>query len=400
MAFFKYVAKNREGKTVKGKVESKDINLAAAALMERNLLVIKIQPFTDDFFAELKTKFGGIKQDEIVNMTRQLATMVTAGLPLTNGLSILVDQSKPELGRIMATILQEVEGGNTLAKALEKQPKYFSRLYVQLVNAGEAGGVLDQVLERLADNLEKDKEFRAKTKGALIYPAIVVTAMIIVAIIMMVFVIPKLTAMYTDFGAELPLPTKILIGISNLMVKIWWLLLASAVGGAMAFKQWLKTDLGRHKFDQMMLKLPIVGVLMQKTMLTEFTRTMSLLLGSGISLLQGLEIVGESLENVIYREAMKDVGKNVEKGVTMSAALSRHEVFPPILHQMTNVGEQTGKLDEVLEKLSAYFETETSHAVKNLTTAIEPLIMIVLGVGVGAMVIAIIMPIYNLTSQF
>lgn len=208
MAFFKYVAKNREGKTVKGKVESKDINLAAAALMERNLLVIKIQPFTDDFFAEIKTKFGGIKQDEIVNMTRQLATMVTAGLPLTNALSILVDQSKPELGRIMATILQEVEGGNTLAKALEKQPKYFSRLYVQLVNAGEAGGVLDQVLERLADNLEKDKEFRAKTKGALIYPAIVITAMIIVAIIMMVFVIPKLTAMYTDLVPSCLCPPK------------------------------------------------------------------------------------------------------------------------------------------------------------------------------------------------
>jgi len=252
----------------------------------------------------------------------------------------------------------------------------------------------------LADNMEKEKEFKAKTKGALIYPIIVVIAMLAVGVIMMIFVIPKLTEMYRDFGSELPFLTKALIGISDGMVKYWYIAGAIIGGAIFAWKSYYKTKLGRYKIDEIMLKLPIFGELKKKVILTDFARTLALLLGSGISLLEAISIVTESVENIVYRSALQEVSKQVEKGSSLSEALSHYEMFPVILHQMMSVGEETGKLDDVLKKLSNYFEQESEHAIKNMTTAIEPMIMVVLGLGVGAMVIAVIMPIYNLTSQF
>lgn len=400
MPFFKYTAKNKFGETINGKVESRTIDQAASLLTTRGLLVIRLTPLTEDSFAFIKKMFGGVKFDDVVNFTRQLSTMITAGLPLAGALSILVRDGKPEVTQMMAVILQDVEGGNAFADAIAKHKKIFSRLYIQLVRAGETGGVLDTVLERLADNMEKEKEFKAKTKGALIYPVIVIIAMFAVGIIMMIFVIPKLTEMYKDFGAELPLVTRVLIGISDAMVKFWWIFGAGIAGFIYAAKQYYKTELGRYKIDELKLKIPIFGELQKKVILTEFSRTLALLLGSGITLLEAISIVTDSVENVVYRTALTEVSKQVEKGSSLSGALSHYDSFPTILHQMMSVGEETGKLDEVLKKLSVYFEQESEHAIKNMTTAIEPMIMIVLGLGVGAMVIAIIMPIYNLTSQF
>ena len=400
MPYFKYKVRNQYGDVVTGKAEARTIEAAAAELSSRGLLVIDLQPLTEDSFAALKSLMVGIKQDDIVNLTRQLATMITAGLPLAGGLSILVRQSKADVSRLVAQILQDVEGGTSFSQALSKHPDHFQRLYIQLVNAGETGGVLDQVMQRLAENLEKSKEFRAKTKGAMIYPAIVVLAMLAVGFIMMVFVIPKLTEMYKDFDADLPFATRALIGVSNFIARFWYIFLGLVAGGIVGLRKWYKTEKGELAIDSLILKLPIVGVLRQKIILTEFARTMSLLLGAGISLLQALEIVTEGVNNVVYRNALKEVHSQVEKGIALSEAMSNFEVFPPILHQMISVGEETGKLDEVLLKLSVYFEQESEQAVKNLTTAMEPIIMIVLGIGVGAMVIAIIMPIYNLTSQF
>lgn len=400
MPFFKYTAKNKFGETIKGKVEAKAIDQAASLLNSRGLLVIKLEPLLKDSFAMIKSMTGGIKFDDVVNLTRQMSTMITAGLPLAGALNILVRDGKPEVTKIVATILQDVEGGNSFADALAKHPKIFSRLYIQLVRAGETGGVLDTVLERLADNMEKEKEFKAKTKGALIYPVIVVIAMLVVAAIMMIFVIPKLTEMYRDFGSELPTLTKGLIGISDFAVKYWYIVGGLIAAGIVVFKNYYKTKAGRYKIDEFKLKLPIFGELTKKIILTEFSRTLSLLLGSGISLLEAISIVSDSVENIVYRTALQDVNKQVEKGSSLSESLSHYEMFPTILHQMMSVGEETGKLDEVLKKLSVYFERESEHAIKNMTTAIEPMIMIVLGIGVGAMVIAVIMPIYNLTSQF
>ncbi len=400
MPFFKYTAKNQFGENINGKVEARTIDQAASLLSTRGLLVIKLTPLTEDSFAFIKKMMGGVKFDDVVNFTRQLATMITAGLPLAGALAILVRDGKPEVTRMMAVILQDVEGGNAFADALKKHDKIFSRLYIQLVRAGETGGVLDTVLERLADNMEKEKEFKAKTKGALIYPVIVIFAMLVVGVIMMVFVIPKLTEMYKDFGAELPIMTRILIGISDFMVNFWYIMAAIIAGSIFAFKQYYKTEVGRYKIDEIKLKLPIFGELQKKVILTEFSRTLALLLSSGITLLEAISIVTDSVENIVYRSALEEVSKQVEKGSSLSGALSHYDSFPTILHQMMSVGEETGKLDDVLGKLSVYFEQESEHAIKNMTTAIEPMIMIVLGLGVGAMVIAIIMPIYNLTSQF
>lgn len=400
MPYFTYIAKNQFGETVKGKVEARNERQAAAELMVRKLLVIDVHPLTEDSFAMFKELLFGIKFNDVVNFTRQLSTMISAGLPLAMALSILVQQSKSEMSRLVANILQEIEGGTNFGDALAKHPKEFNSLYIQLVKAGELGGVLDNILDRLANNLEKSKEFRSKTRGAMIYPVIVLIAMAVVGVIMMIFVIPKLTAMYADFDVELPLLTRILIGISNFMVTFWWLLGVMAVGGVIMFKRWITTTIGRKAWDRFLLKIPIMSELIKKIMLTEFARTLALLLGAGVSLLQAMEIVTQGVNNVIYRDALQDATKQIEKGVPLSKALAKYEEFPPILHQMISVGEETGKLDEVLGKLSSYFEQESEQAVKNLTTAIEPLIMIVLGVGVGAMVIAVIMPIYNLTSQF
>jgi type IV pilus assembly protein PilC len=400
MPFFKYTAKNQYGETIKGKVEARNLKQAATELAVRQLLVIDVHPLTDDSFASVKALLFGVKFTDVVNFTRQLSTMISAGLPLASALSILVQQSKSEMSRLVAAVLQDVEGGLTFTKALEKHPDVFSSIYVQLVHAGEVGGVLDDILNRLATNMEKTKEFRSKTKGAMIYPIIVLIAMFVVATVMMIFVIPKLTDMYDDFGAEMPLPTLILIGISNFMVNFWWLIIIIAAGAFFAFREWKKTHAGHVAYDRFLLRMPIVGDLLKKIILTEFARTLSLLLGAGISLLQALDIVTQGVNNIIYKEALLDVYKQVEKGVPVSKALGKYDDFPPILFQMMSVGEETGKLDEVLGKLATYFEQESEQAVKNLTAAIEPLIMIVLGIGVGAMVIAVILPIYNLTSAF
>src|SRR5258708_3073883 len=399
MNVYQYKAKTKKNDTIFGKIEAQDEHEASASLRERGLFVISVTLYQESSILKL-LKFSRVGQNDVVNFTRQLSTMITAGLPLTDALVILQTQSTPAMQKIIDVVRRDVEGGQTLAKSLEKHPKSFTQVYVSLVRAGESAGVLDKVLARLADTLEKQKDFRSKTKGALIYPTIVMAAMGIVAFIMMVFVIPKLTAMYKDFGAQLPTPTLILIGLSNFVSTFWYLVIGGVVGGIFLFKAYEKTPNGRLRVDRLKLKMPIFGPIQTKVALVELTRTLSLLVAAGISLLTALEIVLDALDNRVFRDALERVVKSVEKGQSLSTALARSEEFPILMNQMVSVGEETGKLDEVLLKLSMYFESESEMAVKGLTTAMEPLIMIVLGVGVGFLIIAIILPIYNLTNQF
>ncbi|NCN87582.1 MAG: type II secretion system F family protein [Candidatus Pacebacteria bacterium] len=400
MPYFKYTAKNEHAETVKGKVEAQTKSQAVQILRSRDLFVVDLILEGEGSFTVLSSALSGVKQDDIVNFTRQLSTMITAGLPLTESISILEQQGKPAMIKMLSDLLKEVEGGSTFSDALEKFPKHFTKVYTQLIKAGETAGVLDEVLQRLAENMEKDKEFKAKTKGALIYPIIVMVAMFIVATIMMVVVVPKLTDMYKDFGAELPGPTQFLIDFSNFFQKTWYLQFALLGAGIFGLKQWAKTKRGALEISKLQLKIPVYGKLRKKIILTELTRTMALLLSAGISLLQVLQIVSDASESVLYQEELNDSVKKVEKGVNLAQALTNAELFPSILSQMVSVGEETGKLDEVLLKISSYFQSESEHEIKNLTTALEPFIMIVLAVGVGFMTIAIIMPIYSLTSQF
>ncbi len=400
MPIFKYTAKNKRGETIKGKVEAISKMQAVSTLFARDLFVIDVSSLAQEAGFLSKIFKPKVKFAELVNFTRQLSTMINAGLPLANSLSILEEESESEMGKLSANLLKDVESGLSFSDALQKYPDNFTRIYTQLVKAGEAGGVLDEVLERLALNLEKDKDFKAKTKSAMIYPVIILIAMVVVMVVMMVAVIPKLTQMYDDFDAELPALTKIFMGISDFMVQFWWVLLLIVVVGIFALRSYKKTKKGELAIDRWMLTIPVFGPMRQKIILTDFARTLSLLLGAGVSLLESINIVAEAIDNAVYREELAEAAKQVERGTSLSAAVARYEDFPPILHQMMSVGEETGKLDEILGKLAEYFEKESEYAVKNMTAALEPMIMIVLAVGVGFMVVAIIMPIYSLTSQF
>lgn len=400
MLRFLYKVKDEENKTLTGSVEANDKESAIRLLRNQKLVIIDIWEERENELKNLMVRFDRVKADDLVNFTRQLATMITVGLPLTDSLSILRDQSPPAMSRVIISVLRKVEEGSTLSEALRTTNHVFPEVYVALVKAGEAAGVLDEVMNRLAATLEKQRDFRNKTKGALVYPAIILTGMVVVAIVMMIFVVPRMTELYRDFGAELPLATRVLIGVSDFMVKFWYLAFFMIAIGVYFFRRWARTEVGALLIERALFRLPIVGPLQTKIVLTEFTRTTGLLVGAGISILNALRIVADSLGSKIYKTFILEVTDKVEKGRPLGVVLAGSPLMPPIVSQMVSVGEQTGKMDEILNKLADYFEQESELAVKTLTTAIEPLIMVVMGIGVGFLVMAVILPIYNLTSQF
>lgn len=399
--FFKYKAKDPKGAVASGLVEALSDKQAVALLRSQGLFVVSLNAVSPSIFSQLSLRFSRVSFSDIVHFTQQLSTMITAGLNLTDSLNILKQQTtNAAFGKVVSDMLKEVEGGSSFSKALEKYPQYFSQIYTSLIRAGEASGKLQTVLERLTSNLEKQQEFRSKTKGALVYPTIIVIGMIVVVFVMMTFVVPKLTDLYKDFGTELPPTTKLLMFMSRFFVNFWWLIIILAWGGILVFRAWKKTPLGGLLFDRFTLGLPIWGILRKQLLLTEFTRTLGILIGAGIPILESLEIVSGAVNSPVYQTDLRKVAKQVEKGFPLGVPISQSTDFPPILGQMITVGEETGKLDETLLKLSNFFEAESEQRVKTLTTAMEPLIMVVLGVGVGFIVISILMPIYNLTSQF
>lgn len=400
MPIYSYKAKSESGKDIKGEVEANDSKKALSALKEKRLLCYflkekkenKISYYLDRYFK--KVTLGNLS-----SFTRQLATMVNAGLPLTDSLAILSAQ-KSKLAETIDRILRDIQGGLNLAEALAKYPKIFSLVYVGLVRAGEAAGVLDNILLRLADNLESQREFKAKIKGAMIYPIIIFIGMIGVMFIMMIFVIPKMMVLYKEFDADLPFATKALMSISSFLLGFWWLIILLGFVLAYGFKVISKNKAGRRKIDEIKFKIPIIGRLIKDVVMTEFARTLGLLVGVGVSLVEALEITAKITDNVIVEEGIVELQKRVEKGFSLASAVNSNPVFPQILGQMVTVGEETGKMDEVLLKISKYFQAESEESLKVLTSAMEPLIMVVLGVGVGFLIVAVVMPIYNLTSQF
>jgi len=400
MKMYQYKVRGRDGTPSSGVIEAADEKQAAAILRGKGLLVTSLFEQDQLNLEAIFGKFSKPKPDEITNLTRQMSTMIGSGLPLVEALRILRNQSGPGLKPVLEKILTEVEGGTTLADAMMNSDGGFSSVYIAMVRAGEAAGVLDQVMGKLADTLDKQREFRSKTKGALVYPVIIMIAMVVIASIMMVFVVPKLTAMYKDFGAELPGPTKVLMSVSEFTVKYWYGVLIAVGAAAFFFSNWVRTEVGGLIVEQISFRIPIWGKLKKDMILTEFARTISVLLGAGIPILDALQIVAGTLGSRVFGTEVKQAAVFVEKGIGLSEAIARIEVFPPILSQMVSVGEETGKLDEVLSKLAVYYESESEIKIKALTTAIEPLIMILMGIGVGFLVIAVIMPIYNLTSQF
>jgi type IV pilus assembly protein PilC len=401
MKRYTYKAKDKTGKLVTGDVEASSDNHAAKLVRGKEFIVISLKLRRENPFNIIKTLKDRVTPSDIATFTRQLATMVNAGLPITEALLILRTQVKGSMQKMSAQILADVEGGESLSVALGRHTKAFSPTYIALVKSGEVGGVMDEVLVRLADTMEKQQEFKGRVKGALIYPAIIVGGMVVVGFIMMIFVIPRLTSLYDDFDAELPMATQILIGFSTFLMRFWPFILVLGGFGLYGFSLYRKTPVGRRKIDELLFKLPIFGPLQRQVILTELTRTLSLMVGAGVSILEALNISAGVVGNVVISDALKDAAKQVEKGFPVAYSFAKHpEAFPYILSQMIAVGEETGKMDEVLSKVSHVFEVESDQKVKTLTAAIEPLVMVLLGLGVGFLVIAIILPIYNLTSQF
>lgn len=401
MQLFNYQVKDQAGNDLKGKVEARDVNAAAAVLRSRGYVIVKLTSIADDANKSLLGFFNNrITSQDLVAFTQQLATMINSGLPLSDGLSILQVQTKPALARVLNEMLRDIQGGSSFADAMAARGGVFSNVYIAGIRAGEASGKLDEVLTKLAETEEKRQEFASKTKGALVYPAIVLTVMVVVVIVMMVAVVPKMTEMFADFGAELPLATRLLMSASNFVQKTWWLLVAAVVGSVVGVKRWYATKKGREYLDNLMLHLPIYGKLKTQVALADVTRTLALLTAAGISILEALEIVAKTAGNVIFEQSLKATAEGVEKGLPLATMLAKETLFPPLLSQMVSVGEETGQLSAILVKVARHFESESEQAVKNLTTAIEPLIMVVLGVGVGFLVLAILMPIYQLTNSF
>src|SRR3990167_6868993 len=396
---FKYLAKSPDGEEKKGTIEANDAHSAVTTLRKKGLIVISVdnkEPAINRFLAKFTS---GINFSTLVVITRQLATMISTGLVLSEAIDILEEQQTNKvLKKALSEISQDVKGGLALAQALGKHPQIFPNLYVNLVKSGEESGKLDQVLTQMADNLEKEREFQARIKGAMIYPMVIIALMIVVIIIMMVFVIPKLTDLYKESAIDLPLPTKILIGSSNLFINFWWVGLIIITAGRLSLNKWMKTEEGSYFVSKLLLKLPIIGKIITSVILTNFTRTFGLLISAGIPLLESIAIVSSLTENKVFKSALKDAYAGVEKGLPLSLLLTQ-ENFPKIVSQMVKVGEETGKVDEIFFKLAQYFESESDHLVKNLTVAIEPLIFVVLGLGVAFLAISILLPIYQLTTS-
>lgn len=398
--FFKYRAL-KGGVMVEKKLEAASSNAVVKYLQANGYFPVSIQEIkqegTSSFLAfTQRTSFS-----DIVNFTRQIAIMLNAGLTLIDALEILKKQiTKPMMKKMVDDIDAEIKSGGSFSGALKKYPKNFSNLYIALIKSGEASGKLGEILLRLADNLEKEREFKGKLKGALIYPIVVLSAMVIVIFIMITFVLPKLLSLYKDFNVDLPWTTKVLITISSFSTRFWPLIIAAGFFAWTALNRYLKTKEGKESFDRLALALPLFGNIIQVSSLVDATRTLAILIGAGVSILDALNIIIETTSNVIFQQAFVNVSRKVEKGQSLGISLEQEGIFPPILVQMSLVGEQTGNLDDTLLRLSRYFEMESEISIKSMTTLIEPAILVVLGLGVGFLVVSVITPIYNLTSSF
>jgi type IV pilus assembly protein PilC len=391
------------GKTPKGIIESGEVT---AATKEDVVAILGKKRIVPTLITEKPKKAhifrlgGKIKDKDIVVFTRQFSTMINAGLPLVQALEILSTQVENKtFGKTIAQIKTDVESGLTYADALKKHPRIFSELYVNMVGAGEAGGVLDTILNRLAAYIEKSMKLKKKVKGAMVYPAVVTTVAVLVIVIIMLFVVPTFSKMFAQLGGTLPFPTRMIIGISHFIAGIGGLITLAAIIGAIVFiTQFRRTEKGKKIIDSILLKLPIIGALLNKVAVAKFTRTLGTLVSSGVPILDCLEITAKTSGNKIVEYSIMDVRKDVVGGKTLAEPIKKAKVFPPMVTHMVAVGESTGALDTMLSKIADFYDDEVDAAVSNLTAMMEPVLMIFLGTTVGFIVIAMYLPIFKLIT--
>ena len=399
MPVFEYTARNAStGQIMKGQLDVPTRDDVLKHIKQQKMIMVNVREQPKQIsFAAFKRK--GIKTRDIVIFTRQFATMINSGLPLVQSLDILARQTEnPALAEVTKQVVFDVESGHTLADAFSKHPRAFTELYVNMVAAGEAGGILDTILIRLATFLEKSDALIRKVKGAMVYPGVIMSVAAIAVAVLLIFVIPTFQKMFASVGMELPLPTRIVIGMSDFLINYWWMLILIIAGAVIAIRRYYSTSQGRLRIDQMLLNAPVLGDLLRKSAVSRFTRTLGTLITSGVSILDGLEITAKTAGNRVIHDAVMESRNSIAGGETIAGPLEKSKVFPPMVISMIAVGEQTGGLDEMLSKIADFYDEEVDVAVSALLSMMEPMMIVVLGVIVGGMVVAMYLPIFDMMN--
>ena len=399
MPVYLWTGKNRSNVKQKGEIEAVSEEAVKAQLVRQKITPTKIKPKPKDLFANVAFLQPKVKEHDVILFARQFSTMIDAGLPIIQCLDILYSQqANPTFKKMLKNIKESVEGGATLAEALKKFPKQFDDLFVNMIAAGEAGGILDAILQRLAAYMEKTARLKSQVKGAMTYPIVTLLIAIVVLAVILVFVIPVFQEMFADFGGELPMPTQIVVAMSDMVkTKIIYIIVAIFLF-AIAFKKFNSTERGRDIVDALLLKLPVFGTLLRKVAVAKFTRTMGTMLASGVAILEALDIVAKTAGNRTVEKAIYNVRSGIAEGRTMADPLQESGVFPPMVCQMIGVGESTGALDAMLEKIADFYDEEVDQAVENLTALIEPFMLVFLGVTIGGLVVAMYLPIFKMAG--
>lgn len=399
MKVYEYSARNKEGAVERGEMEANSRTKVVEALQAKDLIVVKVQERIKIMDALNQINIGGVPMKDKVVFMRQFATMVQAGLPITQVIEILAAQAtNPMFRKVLKDVLADVEAGGSLAKSFGKHPGIFDDVVLNLLKAGEDSGKLEEVFLRLADELENQQDFQMKVRSAMIYPIIIVIVMIGVVALVMIFMIPAVRDLYLEFGADLPGITRLLIAMSDFTVSYWWVLLIIIMVLVAGFKYYIDTPSGRKSWDNFKLTVPIFGKLFKNIELAQFTSTFYLLISSGLPILESLELVEDSLSNVWYRDAIANAAKEIEKGSSLALPLSREEKIPLIVSQMINVGEETGRMDDILQKMAEYYNNEVSMMTDNLSTIIEPVMLILMGGAVAFIAVAVYMPLFQMAE--
>ena len=396
---FAYKAKDKEGKIKTGAVVAADQPRAEQLLGDNNLVIISLEQQEENYFLKLNPFGKSVSHKDLVLFSRQLATLISARVPILQSLRILQDQiTTGYLPSVLRDLIASIENGESLSLALSKHPNVFGEVYVSLVKSGEASGSLDKSFAYLADQLEKDYELKSKVKSALTYPIFVVASLGVVGVLMFKFVLPKLTAVLEEQGGELPAVSKGLISFTKFFDQFWWLVILIFGLIFIGVKYFISTQNGRRGWDRLKIHLPVVGDIFQKIYLARFSRNLSTLIMGGIPIIKAMQIIADLINNVIYKQIVNEAVVKISSGKSISESLSGTQEFPIIVTQMIRVGEQTARLDDILAKMAQFYEKEVDNKVSTLTTLLEPIIMIVLGLGVGVLVAGILLPIYNLAS--
>ncbi len=399
---FTYKVKDTKGKIHDGEMEATTSGAVAKALRDKGFVPISVEEKTSSALQKeihIPGFTDRIKFKDVAVFSRQFATMINSGLSLLRSLNILAAQTDSKaLAKIIGEVKLKVETGASLSEAMAEHPKAFSTLYVSMVKAGEVGGLLDETLLRLADTIEAQVALRQKIKSAMMYPTAVLGLVVLIVTAMLMFIVPLFEDLYADLGGELPAPTKMLLLISAIITSYWWAVMIVTGGSIFAFKRWIATEAGRATFDMIKLKLPIFGTLIHKTAIARFSHTMAALTRTGVPILQAMDIVAETAGNAVVAAAVKDVQASIKEGESLAGPLASHPVFPPMVVQMMAVGEETGALDTMLEKVGEFYDKEVEAMVEGLTSLIEPLLIVVLGATVGGMLIALYLPMFNVIN--